>query len=71
MMRSATFRSGWPAVALLLTGRADRHTNRPRRNTTQLPSFSRGLEGDEDGADDYADADGTQTKTVASRSRRN
>ena len=64
MMRSATFSIGLAAVALLLTGCADRHTNPAAPNTTQRPSFSRGLEGDEDGADDYADADGTQTKTV-------
>jgi len=64
MMRSATFSIGLPAVALLLTGCADRHTNPAAPNTTQSPSFSRGHEGDEDGADDHADADGTQTKTV-------
>ena len=63
-MRSATFSIGLAAVALLLTGCADRHTNPAAPNTTQSPSFSRGHEGDEDGADDHADADGTQTKTV-------
>src|SRR6266851_3303550 len=64
MMRSATFSIGLAAVAFLLTGCADRHTNPAAPNTTQSPSFSRGHEGDEDGADDHADADGTQTKTV-------
>ncbi len=42
MMRSATFSIGLAAVALLLTGCADRHANPAAPNTTQRPSFSRG-----------------------------
>src|SRR5216683_1722704 len=72
MMRSATFSIGLAAVALLLTGCADRHTNPAAPNTTQRPSFSRGLEGDEDGADDYADVNASSvTGTLFHRGRYN